>query len=77
MRWVGQVAYMKERTGVYRVLVKKCDRKRPLVRWEDNIKMELKETGWEGHGLDGSVSMIWICSCEYNNDTLGCIKYGE
>ena len=71
------MAYMKERTGVYRVLVNKCDRKRPLVRWEDNIKMDLKEIGWEGHGLDGSGSMIWICSCEYNNETLGSIKYGE
>ena len=57
------MADMEETTGVYRVFVKKYDMKRPLVRWEDNIKMDLKETGWEGHGLDGSGSMIWICSC--------------
>ena len=74
---MGQVAYMEERTGAYRVLVKKCDRKRSLVRWMDNNKMDLKEIGWEGHGLDGSGSMIWICSCEYNNETLGSTKYGE
>jgi len=31
---------------------------RPLGRlrhgWEDNIGMDLKETGWEGSGLDSS-----------------------
>ena len=71
------MAYMEERTGVYSVLVEKCDTNRPLVRCEDDIKMEFQETGWEGHGLDGSGSKIWICSCEYNTETLGSIKYGE
>jgi len=41
MRWVGQVTRMEERRGVYRVLVGKPERKRPLERprrkWEDNI----------------------------------------
>jgi hypothetical protein len=36
---------MGERRGVYRVLVGKPERKRPLVRprrrWEDNIKIDL------------------------------------
>jgi len=45
-----------ERRGVYRVSVEKPARKRPLVRprrrWEDDIKMDLQEVGWEGHGLD-------------------------
>jgi hypothetical protein len=35
---------------VYRVLVGKRERKRPLGRpnhrWEDNIKMDLQEVGW-------------------------------
>ena len=35
--------------GVYRVLVGKPERKRPVgsprVRWEDNIKMDLQEVG--------------------------------
>ena len=30
------------------VLVKKCDRKRPLVRWEDDIKMYLQEKDVRG-----------------------------
>jgi len=48
-RWVGHVAHMGERRGVYRVLVGKPDGKRPLGRprhrWEDNIKMDLQEVG--------------------------------
>jgi len=36
-----------ERRGVYRVLVRKSEGRRPLgrlrPRWEDNIKMELQE----------------------------------
>ena len=42
MRWVGRVALMGKRTGVYRVLVGKHEGKRPLGkhrrRWEDNFK---------------------------------------
>jgi hypothetical protein len=40
---------MMEGRGVYRVLVGKPERKRPLrrprCRWEDNIKMDLQEVG--------------------------------
>ena len=46
------VARMEERRGVYKVLVGKSEGKRPLGRlrcgWEDNIKMDLQEVGWEG-----------------------------
>jgi hypothetical protein len=57
MRWAGHVARMGERRGTYRVLVWKPGGKRPCGRprrrWEDNIKMDLKEVEWEGvHGLD-------------------------
>jgi hypothetical protein len=49
MRWVGQVARMGEGKGVYRVLVGRPEGKRPLGRprrrWEDNIKMDLREIG--------------------------------
>jgi hypothetical protein len=41
-----------ERRGVYRVLVGKPERRRSLGRlrrrWEDNIKMDLREVGWGG-----------------------------
>ena len=56
MRWAGHVARMGEGKGVYRVLVGKPERKRPLgkprLRWEDNIKMDLQEVGCGGYGLD-------------------------
>jgi hypothetical protein len=46
MRWTGHVTHM-ERRGVYRVLVGRPEGKRPLRRlrhrWEDNIKMDLRE----------------------------------
>jgi len=47
LRWVGNVARMGERRGVYRVLVGKPEGKRslgrPRHRWEYNIKMDLQE----------------------------------
>ena len=52
MRWVGHVARVGDRSGVYRVLVGKPDGKRPRGksrrRWEDNIKMDLQEVGFGG-----------------------------
>jgi hypothetical protein len=55
MRWAGHEARVRERRGVYSVLLGKPEEKRPLGRprrrWEDNIKMDLQEVGWE-HGLD-------------------------
>jgi hypothetical protein len=52
MRWVGHVARMGEGRGVYRILAGRPEGKRPLGRprrrWEDNIKMGLRETGIDG-----------------------------
>jgi hypothetical protein len=52
MRWAGHVARMGEGRSVYRVLVRRPEGKRPLGRprrrWEDNIKMDLKETRIDG-----------------------------
>jgi len=49
MRWAGHVARMRERRGVYRVLVEKPEEKRPLGRprrrWDDRMKMDLQEVG--------------------------------
>jgi hypothetical protein len=54
MEWVGHVAYIGGRRGVYRFLVWKPEGKKPLgrprCRWEGNIKMGLQEIGWM-HGL--------------------------
>jgi hypothetical protein len=58
MRWVGHVAPTGEGRGVYRVLVGKLEGKRPLGRlrhrWENNIKLDLKEIGIEG------ANWIWL-----------------
>jgi hypothetical protein len=52
MRWMGHVACMGERRGVYRVFVGRPEGKRPLgrprQRWEDNIKMDLREIVIDG-----------------------------
>jgi hypothetical protein len=49
MRWAGHVERMGERRDVYRNLVRKPERKRPLGRlrrrWENTIKMDLQEVG--------------------------------
>ena len=54
MRWTGYVARMRERRGVYRILVGEPERKRPLGRnrrrWKDNSKRDLQEV--EVYGLD-------------------------
>jgi hypothetical protein len=58
MRWAGHVALMGEGRGVYRVLVGmpkgKRPRGRPRCRWEDNIKMDLRDIG-----IDGA-NWIWL-----------------
>ena len=56
LRWAGHVARIGERGGAYRDLVGKPEGRRrlgkPRRRWEDNIKMDLREVGWEGRRLD-------------------------
>jgi hypothetical protein len=47
---------MGEERKVYKVLVGKLEGKkphgRPKHRWEDGIRMDLREIGWWGCGLD-------------------------
>jgi len=55
---------MGEKRGVYRVLVRKPEGKRPLGRpsrrWEDNIKTEIQEMGL---GLWTGTSWLGIVTC--------------
>jgi hypothetical protein len=52
MRWTGHVACRGKKTGACRILVGRPEGRRPLGRprrrWEDNIKMDLQDVGWEG-----------------------------
>ncbi|KAJ4444148.1 hypothetical protein ANN_05937 [Periplaneta americana] len=51
LRWAGHVACMGESRNAYTVLVGRPEGKRPLGRprrrWEDNIKMDLREVGYD------------------------------
>jgi hypothetical protein len=53
MRWAGLVGRIGAKMSAYKFLVGKLEGKRPLwrlrLRWEDNIKMVLREIGY---GLD-------------------------
>jgi hypothetical protein len=79
-RWARHGARMAEKRNAYRILLGKPEGKRPLGtprrRWEDNIKMDLRDIGWGG--------MNWIdlaqdrgpveASCEHGNEPSGSIK---
>jgi hypothetical protein len=47
LRWAGHVARMGQERNMYNVLVGKPERKRPLGRprrrWEDGVRMDLRE----------------------------------
>jgi hypothetical protein len=51
MRWAGHVELMGEGKGAYRILVGRPEGRRPLGRprrrWENSIKMDLQEVGWD------------------------------
>jgi hypothetical protein len=50
MRWEGYVAYMEHKSNAFRPDGKKL-LGTPILRWEDNIKIDLKEAGWEAVNL--------------------------
>ena len=57
LRWAGHIARMEQSRNAYRVLVGKPEGKRPLGiprrRWEDNIKIDLREVGYDpGEWID-------------------------
>jgi hypothetical protein len=58
MRWAGHVALMGEERNVYKLLMGKPEGKvqlgRPRLRWDDGIRMDLREIGW------GSVDWIQL-----------------
>jgi hypothetical protein len=54
-------ARMEEKRNAYRIFVGKPEGKRPLgrprSRWVDNVKMDLREIGWDGVDWIG---LIWL-----------------
>jgi hypothetical protein len=59
MRWAGHVARMGKVRGAYNILVGRPEVRRPLGRprrrWENNIKMDLREIGF---GM--WIGFIWL-----------------
>ena len=78
----GHVPRMGKGRRTYRVLVGKPEGRGRLgrlrCRWDDNIKMDLRELGW-GHGLNrcGSGLGQMAGCCEYGNESSGSMKCGE
>jgi hypothetical protein len=78
----GHVERMGKDRDVYRILVGKPEGKRPLGRprrrWEDNIKMDLREVGcgcvdWMELSQDRD---RWRAICEYGDEISGSINAG-
>jgi hypothetical protein len=68
MRWAGHVARMGEGRSVYRVLIGRPQGKRPLGRprrrWEDNIKLDLREIGIdEANWIKLAQDMVQLRAC--------------
>ncbi|KAJ4442808.1 hypothetical protein ANN_04401 [Periplaneta americana] len=77
LRWAGHVARMVESRNAYRVLVGRRPLGRPRRRWEDNIKMDLREVGyddrdWINLAQDRDRSMAGLC--EGGNEPPGSLK---
>jgi hypothetical protein len=70
MSWMGHVACMGEGRCVYRVLVGRPEGNRPLGRpghrWEDNIKVDLREIGIDGAN--------WIQLAQDRVQWLACVN---
>jgi hypothetical protein len=70
MRWAGYVTRGGEKSDAYRILVRKPEGKRPLGRrirrWEDNIKINLRESGWGG--------MEWIHLAQDRDQQRGLVN---
>jgi len=83
MRWTGHVAYMGEMRNAYNILVGKPEGKRPLRRtghrWENNIRMDIREIGWKGVGWMylAQDRNQWQTPVECSNEPSGFIKGGE
>ncbi|KAJ4433135.1 hypothetical protein ANN_15392 [Periplaneta americana] len=80
LRWAEHVASTGESINAYRVLVGRSEGKRPLGRprrrWEDNIKMDLREVGYDDRdwiNLPQDRDQWWAL-CEGGNEPSGSLK---
>ena len=70
LRWAGHIARMEQSRNTYRVLMGKPEGKRPLGRsrrrWEDNIKIDLREV----HCDPGD----WIVIAQDSDQCRACVR---
>jgi len=79
MRNVYKILIRKPEGQMIRKLEGQRSLRRPRHRWENNIRMDLREIGWE------TVDWIYLSqnrdqvmgSCEYGNEPLDAIKCRE
>jgi hypothetical protein len=76
IRWVRHMARMGEERKLYKVLVGNPKGKRPLGRprhrWDDGIRMDLREIGWENVECStGSGEGPVVNCCECSDKPLG------
>jgi hypothetical protein len=82
MKWAGIVACMGVEDRLILGFVGKPEGKsllgRPICRWEDNIKMDVREIGWV-NGLDSSGLGQGLVegSSEHGDEISRSIKYWE
>ncbi|KAJ4433206.1 hypothetical protein ANN_15463, partial [Periplaneta americana] len=89
LRWAGHVARMDESKNAYRVLVGKPEGKiplgRPRCRWEDSIKMDLRQVGYDVReglilyegGNEPSGSLKAICKKTLYKKTISIREDGD
>ncbi|KAJ4438662.1 hypothetical protein ANN_14609 [Periplaneta americana] len=79
LRWAGHVARMGESRNAYSVLIGRPEGKRPLGRprrrWEDNIKMDLREVGYDDREwINFAQDRDQWRACEGGNELPGSLK---
>jgi len=81
VRWAGHVPCMEEMRDAYNSLCGKPEGKRPLGRprrrWEDNIRMDIREIRWGDVDWKHLDQGLVAGSCEHSNERSGSITGGE
>jgi hypothetical protein len=83
MRWLDNVPWIGEMRNACKILVKKIEAKRPLVRprhrWQDSIKMIPMKWGVDLFHIHQDKIPVTsaISSCVYCNESSGSIKVRE
>jgi hypothetical protein len=76
-KWTGHVAQMGEKRNAYRSLVGKPEGKRPLRRprhrWEDYMKIYLREVGF-GWSIYCTNQGIYVCILHWHVNTRHMLK---